>query len=53
MSRTAGESRCRSWRIRSWRIVRCARPARHAATAKWHCADTSTGDSWYVKERER
>ena len=45
--------RCRSWRIRAWRIVRCSWPQEHAVTSKWHCAEASTGHVWYVRDRER
>jgi hypothetical protein len=43
--------RCRSWRIRAWRIVRCSWNAQHVHTSKWHCAETTTGHVWYVTDR--
>lgn len=45
--------RCRSWRVRAFRIVRCSWPADHVKTSKWHCAEDSTGHVWYVRDRER
>lgn len=46
--------RCRSWRIRGWRIVRCTRPRDHADGGRWHYATRAHGQpAWLVKDRER
>lgn len=45
--------RCKSWRIRGWRPVRCSWPASHVSTSKWHCAEISTGHVWRVRDKER
>lgn len=49
----AAVNRCRSWRIKGGRIVRCSWKAEHAGYSKWHCAESSTGHIWYVRDRER
>ncbi|GAA3371268.1 hypothetical protein GCM10020367_21250 [Streptomyces sannanensis] len=44
------ESRCSSWRIHRFRIVRCSWPAPHATTLKWHCHEPS-GMVWRTSHR--
>ncbi|MEW1547506.1 hypothetical protein [Streptomyces tsukubensis] len=45
--------RCRSLRIRRWRVVRCWGTRGHTAFTKYHCAGLSTGNIWLVRSRER
>ncbi|MEV4440445.1 hypothetical protein AB0K09_15755 [Streptomyces sp. NPDC049577] len=48
----APEVRCRSWRIRGLRIVRCSWEASHTIGSKWHCHEP-TGHAWRVVDRWR
>lgn len=41
-------TRCRSWRWRDWRPVRCTRDVTRCATGQWHC-DDHNGYAWRTR----
>jgi hypothetical protein len=41
-------TRCRSWRIRGWRPVRCTRDTTRCTTGEWRCDDYN-GYAWRTR----
>lgn len=50
--RDLGWTRCRSWRIRRWRLIRCDLCASHAVYGSWHLIP-DTGAGWRVRRRPK
>lgn len=50
---TIRRPRCRSFRFRGGRFVRCTWERDHVSRSKWHCSESTTGHVWLVRDRER